>query len=161
MQPPAPFSLDPAVVDYAQRADADPFAVGVSGATVAPPQLRAPLLIRGIGLQSRSTERPHAEQPGTPTRPKLEQVLIGLHAQRLPFAFQVLSARGQTQFVTAAWTPAGSAGAEPAAAHNAGSDGEPAARSVSGSGRGGCGASFAAPMATVRACPGRSGLAAR
>jgi hypothetical protein len=77
------------------------------------------VLIRGIGLLSRSTERSPAGQPDAPTRPKLEQVLIGLHAQRLPFAFQVLSARGQTQFVTAAWTPAGSTGAEPAAARNA------------------------------------------
>ena len=110
-----PFSLDPYVVDYAQRADADPFAaVGPGEVTAAPPSLRAPLVIRGVGLQGRTTDRQPAERPkDTPAHPQAEQVLIGLYRQAVPFGFQVISAGGQVQFVMSAWASA-SSGAAPA-----------------------------------------------
>ena len=121
MNQPAPFSLDPSVVDYAHRADAAPFADATSGnVTSAPPALRAALIIRGIGLRDRRTERPQAERsPGDPPRPQMEQVLIGLHGQRLPFGFQVLCAAGQTQFVVSAWAAAGRPGTGPAEVRSA------------------------------------------
>ena len=93
MSAPLPFSLDPQVVDYAQRSDAAPFAEAASGrVTAAPPLLRAPLVISGIGMQQRRTDQGEPSRtPSQPLRTQMEQVLIGLHRQGVPFAYQVLS----------------------------------------------------------------------
>jgi hypothetical protein len=102
MSDPRPFSLDPALVPFLQRAKHDPFASARSGkATVAPPARRRQVHVRGVSAQKKTADE--AAGPDPQIRP-LERLLVGLFGARVPFAFQVDGTPASVRFLLSVWT---------------------------------------------------------